>query len=174
MSVGAGVSPEGSEQVLVLRWCEAPDSASREQIVQILQSRFQEAVIRSACRVREDTQVQLIGKQYMAEGIVRSCREEGESFILRIAMGADIMIPYTIPERDPGVLAVDDFLTEEQEAKILEDLDKDVPRKAIPPRNTWLHAYTYGSKTVNFISILYRLRRVLSLAPKYLASALSF
>ncbi len=139
----------------------------------MLRSRFQEAVIRSACRVREDTPVQLIGKQYTGEGIVRSCREEGESFILRISMGADIMIPY-ISERDPGVLAAEDFLTEEQEAKILEDLDRDVPRKAIPSRHNWLNAYTCRSKTVNLMSILYRLRRVLSLAPKYLASALSF
>lgn len=168
MSVGAGLSPEGSGE-LVLRWSEAPDSPSSEQIVQVIQSNVHEAVIRSACRVREGTQVRLVGKKYTGDGVVRSCREEGKSFILRIAVGADVMIPY-VSDRDPGALVIDEFLTAEQEAKILEDLEKDAPREAILPANDWSNAYT-RSKTVSLISILYRLRRVLSLAPKYLASA---
>jgi hypothetical protein len=32
--------------------------------------------------------------------------------------------------RDPGVLAVDDFLTEEEEAEILQNLDVELPSRA--------------------------------------------
>ena len=78
--------------------------------------------------VSELTHVHLIGKNYTGNGIIQSCRKEGNSYILTILMTTELALP-ELPERDPGVFAVDDFLTEEEETKILESLCSGIPRQ---------------------------------------------
>src|SRR5205807_1454779 len=67
----------------------------------------------------------LIGNHYTKNGIVRSCHEEGDSFLLTILIDSEHSGPELLPEYDPGLFGVDDFLTEEEESKILEGLDID-------------------------------------------------
>jgi hypothetical protein len=115
-------NPTGQPDQALLCWSDPPNSPVREEFVQILQSHLTEAVIRSSLEVSEETKVTLIGKDYTGIGIVKSCRRDGESFILSI-IRTDESFQTTLPSSaDPGALVVDDFLTEEQESKILEGL----------------------------------------------------
>lgn len=156
MSVASSVFQGDPERVL-LRWSEAPNLPSREEFVQILWAHDEEALIRSASKLVENTQVYLITERRTEDGIVQSCREEGSSFVLRIAIAANVTNNYGF-ELDPGVFAIEDLLTEEQEVKILEDLEKeDTARRAVSPKTSWFTAYTVRLKTVDLIPILYRL-----------------
>ena len=130
MFAGTGSIPNGAEQLL-LRWSETPNSQSREELVQIIEADLSEAVLRSALEVSEKTRVYLIGKQYTGNGIVRSCRCEGSSFILTIVIGNENIPRPPRSEIDPGVLAVEEFLTEEQERKILEEFEAEERSRAL-------------------------------------------
>ena len=170
MSVTSSLFQSDPERVL-LRWSEAPNLPSREEPVQIIWARDEEALIRSASKLVENTQVYLVTQRSTEDGVVRSCREEGSSFILRIAIAANITNHYGF-ELDPGVFVIDDFLTEEQEAQILEDLEnEDTPRRAISPKTDWFNAYTDRLKSVDLIPILYRLINIVPLAPLTAKSA---
>ena len=122
MSVDRSISHKVPDRAL-LCWSEAPHSPSREEFVQVLESHLSEAVIKSDLKVSEETKVRLIGKDYTGIGIVKSCRRDGESFILTISIEDEESNYPPDSEFDPGVLAIDSFLTEEQEAKILDDLE---------------------------------------------------
>jgi hypothetical protein len=122
MSVEGSVPRRGLDQAL-LCWSEAPNFPAREEFVQVLETHSQEAVIKSTLEVSEQTKVTLIGKDYTGIGIVKSCRGEGKNFIVTISMGNENAPGGPTVDRDPGVLAVDSFLTEEEEAKILQDLE---------------------------------------------------
>jgi hypothetical protein len=106
----------------LLCWSDAPNSPVREEFVQILQAQATETVIRCSLKVAEETKVTLIGKDYTGIGIVKSCRRDGETFILNIGLTEDSMLAELPLTADPGALVVDDFITEEQETKILEGL----------------------------------------------------
>lgn len=118
-------SLEDTNQVL-LCWSDAPNSPSREQVVQLVEANTSEAILRSTLKVQEKTKVRLIGVKYTGNGIVRSCKKVQSGFILTIwiAGGATMC---SVAERDPGILAVEDFLTEEQEAEILRELEHETP-----------------------------------------------
>ncbi len=126
MSSSTSSSPESSEQLLLLRWSEAPNRPSREEFVQLIEAHLSQAVIRSALKLTEETKVYLLGQKYKGNGIVRSCRRQGDHFILTIWIGNENPLGAPASEIDPGVLAVEDFLTEEQERKILEDFDTEM------------------------------------------------
>jgi hypothetical protein len=115
---------ENADQ-LFLRWSDDPTLPMREQRVEMVRLYSSESIIRSALRINEKTKVLLIGNHYTRNGIVRSCREEGDSFLLTILIDPEHSGPELLPEYDPGLFGVDDFLTEEEESKILEDLNAD-------------------------------------------------
>jgi hypothetical protein len=94
--------------------------------VYLLEAHSCGAVIRSAREVLEKTQVYLVADEYRVIGVVRSCRKEGNCFILKIVITENSSIEHP-SERDPGIFAIDDFLTEEQEAAILRDLEDTPP-----------------------------------------------
>ncbi len=118
-------SLDESDQFL-LRWSEDGFSRSREEPVQMLETRISEAVICSSLRVIEKTQVFLIGKNCTESGIVSCCRPSGGKFIVTIVMNPQLPEP---PDFDPGVLLLDDFMTEEQEQRILDELDNEIQRQ---------------------------------------------
>lgn len=122
MSVDGSCSRRVPDQAL-LCWSEAPHSPVREEFVQVLDSYGQDAVIKSTLKVSEQTKVTLIGKDYTGIGIVKSCRGEGTNFIVTISMAHDEAVDASALDRDPGVLSIDSFLTEDEETKILQDLD---------------------------------------------------
>jgi hypothetical protein len=120
MSVSAmPIALEHAGQVLLL-WTDTRDFASRKEFVDLLETHRDEAVIRSASTIRENTQVYLMGKQYTGNGIVSSCRQDDSSFILTIQIDDNSLFRHS-SELDPGIFAVEDFLTEQQEAEILRD-----------------------------------------------------
>jgi hypothetical protein len=118
MSVSATTAaPECSGQMLLL-WCDEANSASLKEPVDLLEIRLEEVITRSVRKIREGTQVYLMGKQYTGNGIVHSCRKDDKSFILTIQIDEDSLFRHK-SELDPGIFAVEDFLTEQQEAEIL-------------------------------------------------------
>ena len=52
--------------------------------------------------------------------MVSSCRQEDRSFILTIQIDDSSLFRHN-SDLDPGIFAVEDFLTEQQEAEILKD-----------------------------------------------------
>ena len=108
-----------------LRWSDSPELPIREEPVEVIEVSSSEPVIRSALMISEGTKVFLIGSGYSGNGIVRSCQREGNSFLLTIRINTEYMQPELPPLYDPGLFAVDSFLTEEEEAKILASLNND-------------------------------------------------
>jgi hypothetical protein len=120
----ASSSLDDSDELL-LRWSEDEFTPSREELVQILEARISEAVICSALEVVEKTRVYLVGKNSTESGIVQSCQASGKKFIVTILFNSET----SIPPIDPGVLLVDTFMTEEQELKILDEVDEEIQRQ---------------------------------------------
>jgi hypothetical protein len=114
-------------QNLFVRWSDKYHASPLEERVQLVRRDHVEWVVSSPVRIVEKTQVYLSGDWAMGNGIVRSCRREGATFLLTIAMTVDPSYLTPRQEFDPGVLALDDFLTEEEEAKILESLKDEIP-----------------------------------------------
>jgi len=100
---------------VLLRWSDSPNAPQQEEFAQLLEAHLSEAVLRSALKICEKTKVYLKTNLYAGGGIVRSCRPDGSYFVLRISMDS---------KSDPGVLTVDQFLTEEDERRILEELSQ--------------------------------------------------
>ena len=124
MSASSCSSPDESGQLL-LRWSDDPDLPSHEESVYMLEAKSAELVLRSSFRVPEKTRVYLIGKDYSEAGIVRSCHKQGLNFILTIGISPEGPVPPHI-EIDPSVFIVDSFLTEEQEERILSELEEEL------------------------------------------------
>lgn len=106
-------------QYALLRWFEGPQCDPREEYVEVVDNQVCQTVIRSSLELSRETEVTLIGKDYVSEGIVQACRTEDTWFLLTLAA--------KLPHRDgnpldPGALIVNDFLTEEQEAAILAEI----------------------------------------------------
>ena len=129
MSVRKSI-PAKQLEAITLRWIEITNSALHEELVYVIRAGVAEAVVRSTVQVKRDTPVDLIGGGHMVNGVVCSCRKEGNSFILRVRIDENLTLRYD-DEIDPGVLAVEGFLTEEEEANILSDIERDTPRKAL-------------------------------------------
>jgi hypothetical protein len=127
-------SPDAESDQALLCWSEPPTSPWHEEFVQVLKTHLSEAVIKSAFKVNEKTKVTLIGKDYTGIGIVKSCEEDGKNFILTVLMGEQKAAPISNSPSDPGALLVDQFTTEEQEAKILQDLEDSIPRRFSFPK----------------------------------------
>lgn len=109
-----------SDQVL-LRWSER-NSPRREVIAQVVETHASEAVIRCGLQLTKKTKVYLMGDKFTRTGIVRACRSEGAHFLLTIRAVNEDFHASIASVFDPGIRAVEDFLTEEQEQKILEAL----------------------------------------------------
>lgn len=121
MAVGTSISSLGASLVL-LRWCDDSEAPLHEQLVELLEEHRSEPVVRSALAITELTRVYLIEREYVRSGIVRSCQPEEGSFILTIDINDGSVV--TRSEHDPGIFAVEDFITEEQEAEILRNVEE--------------------------------------------------
>src|ERR1700685_539460 len=104
-------SSGGEPAQALLCWSEAPNSSSREEFVQVLESHLSEAVIKSALKVNEKTKVTLIGKDYTGIGIVRSCRRDGKNFIVTIMIEEQGTRTLAASGPDPGIFILDEFDT---------------------------------------------------------------
>jgi hypothetical protein len=102
---------------LILRWSETCDPTFHEHSVELISSYREKTVLRSPVSLQEHTAVLLPENE--AGGIVQSCYQEGGAFILTISSKDEINMSSSEPQRDPGALAVDDFLSEDQEAELL-------------------------------------------------------
>jgi len=144
MSASSSSSPDESDQLL-LRWSDDPDLPSHEEFVYMLEAKAAELVLRSSFRVLEKTRVYLIGKDYSEAGIVRSCRNQGSYFVLTIGISPEGPVPPHM-EIDPGVFIVDSFLTEEQEERILSELEEELHWQDDGP-SSWLTASVQDCNT---------------------------
>jgi hypothetical protein len=111
-----------SDQIY-LRWFEAPSAPALELPVEIVEEEGPEPVFRVPLKIGEDTPVTLLGKNFMVNGIVRFCRADRNSYLITVATDEVSGERFERAQfRDPGALVIDEFLTEEEEAKILESL----------------------------------------------------
>jgi len=121
---------------IILRWAYSPSAPAIELPVEIVDEKDWEPIIRASLRIAEATPVTLVANDYTVNGIVRFCRADKNSYLITVATqdGSDER-PATAYFRDPGSLVLDDFLTEEEEAKILESLESSARPLADEP---WL------------------------------------
>ena len=124
MSPGNTTRLKADSSKIILRSADSTSVPGFELPVEIVVDDESEPIIRAPLAVGEDTRVTLVANDYMVNGIVRFCRADRNSYLITIvtqhASGERSDTGYF---RDPGTLAVDDFLTEEEEAKILESLE---------------------------------------------------
>lgn len=111
---------------VLLRWIEGPDLSSREEPVHVLQAHLSEAIISSDSKLNEHTEVQLIGQGYREAGVVVSCRADGSRFVITIRITSVPEMEALPYRRDPGVLAVENFITDEEADQILDELDREL------------------------------------------------
>jgi hypothetical protein len=122
MSLSAS-SFSGDSGQLLLRWSDGSNFVSHEEFVDVLSRQLSRITVRSGSAIAQDTPVFLAGGQYIANGIARSCRKDSSnSFILGILIDTESNI-HSGSARDPGIFVLEDFITEEQEAAILENFD---------------------------------------------------
>lgn len=136
---------ECCDPLLYVRWSEKYNVSLLEQKVALIRREGLEWVISCPVRILEKTQVYLTGDGAMGNGIVRFCRREGTAYMLTISMSVE---PPFIPPRqefDPGILAIDDFLTEEEEAKILDSLKDEIPCSVMSQRlvHCWANLHSH-------------------------------
>lgn len=114
-------SPMGVPARGLMQWYEVPGTALRQEMVELLQAQPSEAVIRSAVKLSVNTRVYLKTSTHVWNGIVLSCRPEDLHFVVAIAprKGEHITTAFAV---DPGVLDVENFMTEEQEQAVLDQL----------------------------------------------------
>ncbi len=108
----------------MLRWADSPSASAFELPVEMVDENGFDPIIRASLNIGEETPVTLVAEEYMINGIVRSCRADRNSYLITVAI-QDVSDKRsgTAYFRDPGALVLDDFLTEEEEAKILESLE---------------------------------------------------
>jgi hypothetical protein len=108
---------------IILRWSDTPSAPALEWPVELVDSDDPDPVVRAPRRVGEDTPVTLVAEGYMVNGIVTFCRADKDSYLITVSISeiSENQLE-TAHFHDPGAFAVDDFLTEEEEAKILESL----------------------------------------------------
>ncbi len=113
----------GAWDRVLLCWSDTPQSPLRRELANILETRSAEAILSTSFKIPENTAVQLSGTNYTGQGVVRSCRAESGSFVLTVSIGSETPAALREWDLDPGVLVVDDFLTEEEEAELLKDFE---------------------------------------------------
>jgi len=108
----------------LLRWFDDPRSKHREELVEIVDDHECHTVVRSSFDLEPETKVSLITENYAEESVVQACQSENTWFVLTLKSTQNHRdVSAAI---DPGVFSVNDFLTEEQEAAILEEVAEEV------------------------------------------------
>src|SRR5436305_9218407 len=108
---------------IILRWADSPTATALELPVEIVDEKDSEPIVRAPVKIGEETPVTLVADDYMVNGIVRFCRADRNSYLITVTtQDVSDERPGTVHFRDPGALVIDDFLTEDEEAKILESL----------------------------------------------------
>src|SRR5579875_3179171 len=121
MANSPSTSPLGASNRILMRWYEVPDTALREETVELLEAQVSETVIRSAVKLSVNTRVYLKTSTRVVNGFVLSCHPEDFYFVLTIAPNGN---EYAATNRtaDPGVFDVENFLSEQQEQAVLDQL----------------------------------------------------
>lgn len=112
---------------LFLYWSDRYATTSREQSVSLVRQTSSEWTVLSPVRIAEQTPVYLSGGTAMGNGIILSCRLENTAYLITISMTNEHLSLPSCHEFDPGVLNIDDFLTEDEEKKILDSLEDEIP-----------------------------------------------
>jgi hypothetical protein len=131
MSPSSSTRLRAESDDIILRWSANPSAPVLELPVEIVAGDDSEPVLRAPIQIREDSLVTLVGKNYTVNGIVRFCRADRNSYLITVRTDSISEERFEkVYFRDPGALVVDDFLSEEEEAKILESLQDSSPSSA--------------------------------------------
>ncbi len=133
MQVCSDASSLAHSKYALLRWFEGPQSEVREEFVEIINDQVSQTTVRSSLKLNRATAVTLIGKDHTEEGVVECCQHEKTWFLLTVVNKLPGRDGGFIP--DPGLFAVDDFLTEEQEAAILREVADQAAAPVAEPRS---------------------------------------
>lgn len=106
----------------LVRWSEHLGGLSQEESVVVVSEADQAIRVCTSRPLKETTPVYIWGARNSGNGIVRSCFPDGRNYIVLIEWNREEMLRFGSSNIDPGVFAIDGFLTEEQEDKILESL----------------------------------------------------
>lgn len=118
---------------ITLQWY-GQSATPHERVVDLLDREGKSALISSPLRLDESTEVVLVHAGVSEAGFVSSCREEGQNFLINIRLSSpDALSSRAEFQRDPGALVVDNFLTLEDEERILQDLAKELEQSTDIP-----------------------------------------
>lgn len=105
-----------------VRWYDVESAKYQEDPIEILSEENSKATIWTAFGLLQETPVYIKTDSYTGNGIVTSAIPEDKGYRVIIRLDREDMLnPYS-SEIDPGVFALERFLTEEEENKILESL----------------------------------------------------
>jgi hypothetical protein len=123
MSAGTCTRFRVDSHHIILRYSHSAFAPALEFPVELVAENDKESILRVPIELGESTAVTLLAENYMVNGIVRFCRADTDAFLITVAKRVITDRQYeTAFFHDPGPLGVDDFLTEEEEARILESL----------------------------------------------------
>lgn len=108
------------------------EEPTREETVPVVGWNLYEATVSSSVQFLSDTEVCLIAAGISdRHGVVQACRAEGTRFILTIRL-ANAREPDRPSDRDPGFLVVNEFVTEEDELRILQEVEAELAETQDP------------------------------------------
>lgn len=105
-----------------VRWYNPQCAGYQEDSVEIFLESTIEATIWTVNRLVTGSSVYIKTDSYSGNGIVSHSKPEEKGYQVVIRLDCENVLSPQLPPFDPGVLALDGFLTEEEENKIFESL----------------------------------------------------
>ncbi len=115
------VDPENHNEIW-LRWVDSAGCV-HQVLAMVLSADDTEAVLSTSTAFEQDAQVAVSVRDISVTAKVVACRADQENFIVIIQSLPCVHLPES--DRDPGVMAVDAFLSEEQENLLLEEMERE-------------------------------------------------
>ena len=140
-----------------VRWYDPVRDIWQEASVEILLTASFEATIRTLFALDLKTSVYINTEIYSGNGIVTSCKPVEKGYQAVIRLDCEEMLSPQLPQIDPGILSVDGFLTEEQEAKILESLSEELEGNDLEPEDSSSDTTSFAGKVRSAFSNVPRL-----------------
>jgi hypothetical protein len=117
-------NPLSNSHLGILSWEKTESSKSGELRVEVLTVYKASATLCSPVSLRRKMPLRVMCQEYSGRAIVRTCRRSSRGFIARVhLLEGNANARCAVPGFDPGVLAVEGFITEEQEEALLASLN---------------------------------------------------
>ena len=112
----------GNGRPCLVRWSDHPGQTDQEESGLIIGEGLHSVTVRIVKPLCEATRVSVRADSSPENGIVKSCLPEGSQYLVLIELDYEEMLRVGPEHIDPGVFAMESFLSEEQEQKILDSL----------------------------------------------------